>query len=424
MTLKQGIIMTVFDVVGYILISNRLLMRKEINRVYMILYILVTSIAIALSGEYIPREYNIFIAGLILIIITKLIYKLSNIETICVYIISAVFVLCIQFFVLTILGSIVKNLEYNFYYGLICQTIGLGIILLICKRISISPIFQYVIDNNKIFIFLILNSFIVLGTLLFYWHVDIDGVIENMISVGFLSIGVIYINFVLLKNGLKNEYESRQLQIYEKYLPVIDELINELRVRQHEFDNHVQALKMISITGRNHEDIAESVKEYTKELDIKNDLGDLIKLDNKILAGFLYSKKKLAQQLGIDFKIIIENYVFETKLKNFELIEIVGNLIDNAFEARKENNVVRLVLSKEKDMNVIEVSNKHPYLKKDTLSTLFKKGFSTKMCVDNIKRGYGLHTVKELTRKYNGTIEVQNDIHEHDNYVVFRVLVG
>ena len=75
-------------------------------------------------------------------------------------------------------------------------------------------------------------------------------------------------------------------------------------------------------------------------------------------------------------------------------------------------------------MNVIQVSNKHPYLRNDTISTLFKEGFSTKSHVGNLKRGYGLYTIKELTRKYNGNIEIRNDKYKGDNYVIFRVLIG
>ncbi len=78
-------------------------------------------------------------------------------------------------------------------------------------------------------------------------------------------------------------------------------------------------------------------------------------------------------------------------------MEIVGNLIDNAFETGGiENNIVILKLKKEKDMNVIEIRNKHPYLNVESINKIFNKGYSTK---SSNKRGYGLYNTKEIVKK-------------------------
>lgn len=275
------------------------------------------------------------------------------------------------------------------------------------------------VENSKVFKGLILNLFVLVISILLYWYIDIEGILKNIIVMATFSFGVIYVNFIILKDSLKSEYEKKQLQIYEDYIPIIDELINEIRVKQHEFDNHIQALNMIAVTSTGYEDIVNFGGNYIKEIEVNRDLEDLIKLDNKILVGFLYSKVKKAKELGIDFWIDIRDYGFKLKLKDYELVEIIGNLINNAFETGIENNIVILKLKKEKDINVIEIKNKHPYLKAENINKIFNKEYSTK---SSSKRGYGLYNIKEIIKKYNGNIEVFNEKIEGENYLVFRVL--
>ncbi|QQY79620.1 histidine kinase/DNA gyrase B/HSP90-like ATPase [Keratinibaculum paraultunense] len=245
------------------------------------------------------------------------------------------------------------------------------------------------VQNSKAFKGLMLNLFILLVSILMHWYIDIEGILKNIIVMATFSLGAIYVNFIMLRDSLKNEYEIKQLQIYEDYIPRIDELINEIRVKQHEFDNHIQVLNMIAVTSTDYEDIVNFRENYIKEIEVNRDLEDLIKLDNKILVGFLYSKVKKAKELGIDFWIDIRDYGFKLK--------------------------------KEKDMNVIEIKNKHPYLSVESINKIFNKGYFTK---SSSKRGYGLYNIKEIIKKHNGNIEVFNEKIEGENYLVFRILFG
>ena len=124
--------------------------------------------------------------------------------------------------------------------------------------------------------------------------------------------------------------------------------------------------------------------------------------------------------MGINFEIEINDYGFSTRLLDYELVEVIGNLIDNAFETGVEDNVVKLVLSKNQDMDIIKVKNKHPYLGYETINTMFKKGFSTKT---SKSRGYGLYNVKEIVNKYKEEVSVSNEKYDNENYVVFRITI-
>ena len=426
MSIIEAIIMTMLDGIEYIIISNKLINgnkspdHEKRKILFYFKNILALSMTAGILSEFLPSRYSIMAISVIsMVIMTFILYRKKIKETIYIYLISMIIFLLIQFVVLITLNHLGIELDSSFNDGLIAHTIILPITIAISRFIPINTIFNYVNKNNSVFKYLSLNIFIILISLLSYWYINIDGILKNTIIIAVVLTWVILVNFVLLKNGLKNELEEQQLRIYEEYLPVIDELISEIRKRQHEFDNHIQALKMITVTSEDYESVIGSMKHYMKDLEVTNDLKDLIKIDNKILAGFLYNKIKNAEKLDIEFDIIIRDYEFNTGLKDYELVEVMGNLINNAFETEVEDNYVILTLLKERDMNVIEIKNKHPYLKKENLDKIFSKGFSTK---SSTGRGYGLYNVKKIVEKYNGKIEILNKSYRDENYVVFKVL--
>src|SRR5699024_5843117 len=101
---------------------------------------------------------------------------------------------------------------------------------------------------------------------------NLDGILANIISIAILSAGIIYVNLVFIKEGLRNKHKEEQLKTYKDYLPVIDELMNEWRAKQHEFDNHIQALRMLTLTSKNFEYIINSMNDYIDESEEENDL--------------------------------------------------------------------------------------------------------------------------------------------------------
>lgn len=418
MTLIERLIMGAFDIIFYIIVSGKLLDCKSFNKRTYVLYVIFLSLITAIIGGIIKEQYNFIITSIIVLLMTYKLYKKSILETIYLYVLSLVIIVIIQFFTVILIGMLTNKIELSFFFGVVSQILSLFMVLLVSKYLPINLILLSVIKNSKAIKILILNLLCLSISILFYWYVDIDGILHNIISMLILFIGIIFVNFDLLKKGLREEYMERQLQIYEKYLPIINQLIEELRKRQHEYDNHIQALKMVTVVNKDYESVIKSMSRYIVELEKKNDLGKLIKLDNKVLAGFLYSKQKLAEEKGIDFEIEINDYDFSTNLLDYELVEVIGNLINNAFETEVDDNIVKLILSKNQDMDIIEIRNKYPYLRHEIINSMFKKGFSTKV---GKSRGYGLYNLKEIVEKYHGEINIRNENYDNDNYVVIKI---
>ena len=416
--------MSALDFLGYMIISRKLISDKiettKINKYTGIVYVFLLSILMGIVGISDLGIYNVIIGSILVMTLMFLFYKRNMKDTIYIYILSTIILLLIQFTIITILAILNVNMDLNFKSGLIAQFTMISIALIIRKVLPINLLYNYIYIKNKIIKYLILNIFAILFSILLYRYMDMEGVLKDIIVVATLSMAIIYINFFLMNNGIKNQIEDQKLLTLEKYLPIIDELMGEIRSKQHEFDNHIQALNMITVTSEDYETIITSMKKYMKDIDSFQDTTNLIKLDNKILAGFLYSKLKKSQDMNIKFFIDIKDLGFKTNLKDYELIEVIGNLIDNAFETGVIDNIVFLKLKGEKDMSVIEVRNKHSYLDNDTINKIMRVGYSTKL---KDGRGYGLPNMKKIITQHAGRIEVSNESISDENFLVFRILL-
>ena len=417
MGVSEFMIMGIFDIVNYILLSKKFFNEKKINKKLCVFFTILIPVLMGIVKSNLISPYTILIASFLCIIMIAFLYERGMMLSIYVYILSTILIIVMQLMVTSVFIGLGQTIEYNFINGLMIQTVTLLLILIISTYLPLHIILKYFYEDNKVIKYLIFNLFVIIISVWLYWNNDMEGILKNIINIATLSAGIIYVNLVFLREGLKNQQAEQQQKIYEDYLPIIDNLMDEIRARQHEFDNHIQALRMAMITNDDKESIV-AVRKYMEELESNNQLNKLAKLNNKVLAGFLYSKINEAKKQGIDFQVRIEDYGFQLELQDYELVEMIGNLINNAFESNINNNYVFLKFEIEEDTNVIEVGNRHPYLNLEQINKMFKAGYSTK---SRTGRGYGLFNVKQTVKKYQGNIQVLNQLENEENYLVFRI---
>lgn len=423
MTLFESFILSIFDVLGFIIISMGLIREENQYKIFKksLIYVFLYSLIISVIEIIIPIEYIPIFVLIMIYIVIYLTYRKGLVFTFKIWFLSTVLILTIQYISLIILNIIIGNIEYEFFYGLVSQIIFIFIVIFTFYKIKIHVLLTYINQQKKIAIILLANIFMILIIILMYWRLDIDNLLNNFLDLSILSLSIIFIYFIVIKNGIRNEYEARELEMYKRNLPIIDNLISEVRRKQHEFDNHIQAINSIIYSNSNNNEVVESLKQYTSEIENINDLGNLIKLKDKILAGFLFSKQKESEKNNIQFNIVIENPMIDTKLKSYELIQVLGNLIDNAFETEVKDNVVVVKFLRKYGNDIIEVSNKHPKVEKEKIEKFFEEEFSTKK---KKGRGYGLYNVKKRLNKYNIRILVENEYRNEytSNFIKFRIM--
>jgi hypothetical protein len=263
--------------------------------------------------------------------------------------------------------------------------------------------------KNYISIMVIASFYDLLCTASLAVVTEVQGAYDTEIIVFLFILKLAVINTLVVSAWRQNNKVQKQFALANEYIPLIDELIEETRVRQHDLDNHLQALKiMVELDQKTDSNIAD----YLDVMEEHRKTDDLLKLHNRVLAGFLYSKQKEAAEKNIDFNVFISDYGIRSVLNNFDKIEVLGILIDNAFEAENQNNRVNVLLGSSKQYVIITVENKHPKLSSNDISDMFRKGWSTK----GENRGTGLYKVNKIIHSVKGSVTVGNNILD-GNYI-------
>lgn len=226
------------------------------------------------------------------------------------------------------------------------------------------------------------------------------------------------------KNYILMQQKENELKLYQHYIQPLEELVKEIRARQHEFDNHINAILNMHLTVENYDELVAQQSAYITEIVKEDDSRKyvpLLRISDKVLAGFLYSKIVRAPSF-VKTEVSIKNLEIISGISEHHLIEIVGTLVDNAYEACTEKrNQVIMELDSENDRLVFVIKNQVEAIRMDMLQRFFEKGYSTRN--DTGRRGFGLYNAKVLIKRYHGDIVVSLDKEKEQNYLCMKVIV-
>lgn len=242
-----------------------------------------------------------------------------------------------------------------------------------------------------------------------------------LLSVTFM---VIIILILLWKRDLAiYQKQEKELQMYRMYVKPLEGLIREIRSKQHEFDNHLNAILNMHITMETYEELVKEQSNYIRQITKERDDSylNLLKISDKVLAGFLYSKLMAVKDM-VSVTLMVGSHEILTNVPECDLIEVVGSLFDNAVEAcEKEKRKLRLFLISEGEHFIFEIKNEHEPLPIEQMAKFFERGYSTKQKEGEGRRGLGLWNVRRIVEQYKGVLLVENEEIEGKNYICFRV---
>ncbi|HHL9591430.1 TPA: sensor histidine kinase DpiB [Citrobacter braakii] len=132
------------------------------------------------------------------------------------------------------------------------------------------------------------------------------------------------------------------------------------------------------------------------------------------VAGLLFGKVQRARELGLTMTIVPGSQLHQLPegLDSTEFAAIVGNLLDNAFEAslrtQQGNKIVELYLSDEGDDVIIEVADQGCGVPEALCEKIFEQGVSTR--TDELgEHGIGLYLIASYVRRCNGVITLEDN---------------
>ena len=225
-------------------------------------------------------------------------------------------------------------------------------------------------------------------------------------------------------NSSKKDIEQieKELESNVHMQSSFESLLEDVRLRQHEFKNHIVAILSAHYTYKTYEKLVQAQNEYCDRLSRDNKYNNLLLIKNNILAGFFYEKFKEIEDDASGFEYKIHCAFENIQMPTYHLIEITGILIDNAVEAIKndDDKMISIETYEDEQKCYFTIRNTHEYVTYTTIAQWFQKGISTK----GENRGIGLYHVKTLCEEWNSNIRCQNVSADDKNWIQFTLEIN
>ena len=190
-------------------------------------------------------------------------------------------------------------------------------------------------------------------------------------------------------------------------LDTVTGLTAALRAQEHEFANRLHVITGLLELG----DTAEATR-YLADISTRS-LAQAEELRSRIappaVAALLLAKITVGSERGIDFDVSPDSRLDQPHSATRTMLTIIGNLVDNAFDALEgcpEPRRVTLELSEQAGEVVVVVTDNGPGIAADAVDEIFQDGFTTKTARGQLRRGLGLALVHRLVLRAGGSITV------------------
>lgn len=227
---------------------------------------------------------------------------------------------------------------------------------------------------------------------------------------------VIVVSYYALRLIAKARDEAIKVT-QEAFVGDLMQMITTIRGQRHDFANHMQV--MYSMLKMNKLSQLETyMTEVADEIKAVRQLSD--RFPTSAFGSFLQAKAAIALERRIKFEYEVPELPRElSAVKNIDLVRIVGNLIDNAFDEVMNLPVAQRVVTLQLDVLngelVISVGNTGEPLTDEVRRRIFAPGYSTKQ---GSHSGLGLSIVAERVSYYGGKVDVS---YQPERGVVFTV---
>lgn len=209
----------------------------------------------------------------------------------------------------------------------------------------------------------------------------------------------------IFSGGVVTFRDQSELTHLVQQLSGTEQYIDSLRAQTHEFMNKMQVI-MGMIELKQYDQVTSYMQDLHKNY--QSDVGYITdKIKSPAIAGYLLGKVNEAEEKKINFTIMPESYLPELKTDTdtHELLQILGNILTNAFDAvtAENNKQVFLLMKYEEEGQIImlDVMDSGTGISEEITHQIFDNRFSTK----NHDRGYGLYLVKKIVTAKKGIIE-------------------
>lgn len=280
---------------------------------------------------------------------------------------------------------------------------------------------EQLIDGNVPVRILVSNTAILLLLVLVVFQFDLSLMFQWLPVTAGVLVLLIFGDGVTILIEQRRIQSQRRTLLVEQYLPLVEELIEQVRARQHEYSNQMMAVSAALTTANDLEEARNNVASLLHNTKLAGTDRELLKCDSKVIGGMLYGKVKQAELRHIRINVTIAGTFLHRSLPEADWVEIIGVLMDNAIEATTSGDVLFVKAFEENNSLLFTVSNPHNALSNVEFVQMFRRGWTTKVAGGH---GYGLFNVRNAVERCGGKIIARNEAIEGAQHITVGVLIS
>ena len=415
------IIFVFLEAVTVLILLNALYGQKMHLDWISVLFIICDCVLMSLIRFCGLNQNSFFIIYFALLVYCIMEFKTKISEMIVNMVLLAIIMMGIQLpalLILDVLGDTIKG--YEDLSVAIINAVILAIVIIIIKKIDLHTISTSFLRKGKIIgIILIFESTLLAFLLYQYKSAQGEVPVQYIVITGVLVLILMLCVHTLLYK-IRFREKQAELEAYKTYSAAFSDLITQIRARQHEFDNHISALCNLHYICKDYDELVQEQSKYAKDVISNNRFHKLLVSGNPVIAGFLYGKLSSIQEQGIEVTYTFHISEFTSKIPVYLVVELVGNLLKNAVEAVKTQQVekqIHLSCTENENEFCLGVRNRSEKIPLDEIGRFFEKGYSSK----GSGRGLGLYNVKEICEKYGVDIVCDNTEIDDKNWFLIEL---
>ena len=276
-------------------------------------------------------------------------------------------------------------------------------------------------DGDLIICIVCSNTALLLLLLLTLFQFDLSAMLRYLpVAAGALGLLVLCDGIAILLRQ-NREQTFRRIRMLEQYLPLAEELIEQVRARQHDYNNQMMAVAAAISTAHDLSEAQEAVTSLLQHVRLDGADKELLKCDSKVISGLLFGKIKQAELKRVRVEVTIAGAFLRNALAEADWVELIAILLDNAIEAAAPGDVLFARVIEKVDGLQFSVLNPHKALSNVEFIQMFRRGWSTKR---ETGHGYGLYNVRQIVERHGGKIITANEQINGMHYISIGVLVS
>ena len=307
------------------------------------------------------------------------------------------------------------------WYLYVGRVLSLGLWLALWGTGALRWLREKLTDGDPVICIMCSNTALLLLLMLILFQFDFSVMIRWLpVTVG--AVGLLAVGDVIAMLLRQHRVQARRrTALLEQYLPLVEELIEQVRARQHDFNNQMMADAAAVSTARDLQEAQEAVTALLQHVRLDGADKELLKCDSKVISGLLFGKMKQAEFKQVHVEVMIAGAFLRRVLSEADWVEVIAILLDNAIEAAAPGDVLYAKAIEEGDSLRFSVLNPHAALTNMEFIQMFRRGWSTK---GEAGHGYGLYNVRQIMERHGGKIITGNDRLNGIPYITIGVLVS